>query len=74
VADPQPIVAAPAALVGQDATTVIFDAPAAGEVAVRVRYHRWFTVSGGAEAGADGDWTVVRVPAGGRYTLTSSLL
>ncbi|MEU4424588.1 hypothetical protein AB0F81_28545 [Actinoplanes sp. NPDC024001] len=73
VADPRPIVAAPATLVRQDSASVVFDAPAAGEIPVRVRHHRWFTVSGGATVTADGDWTVVRVPAAGRYTLTSTL-
>ncbi|WP_229072334.1 hypothetical protein [Actinoplanes sp. DH11] len=56
-----------------DAVAVVFDAPSAGEVPIRVRYHRWLTVSGGASAAADGVWTRVRVPAAGRYTLTSSL-
>lgn len=73
VAGPRPIVAAPAALVSQDAATVVFDAPAASEVAIRVRHHRWFTVTGGATVSADGEWTRVRVPAAGRYTLTSAL-
>ncbi|MBW6436744.1 enterotoxin A family protein [Actinoplanes hulinensis] len=74
VADPRPVVAAPATLVRQDGATIVFDAPAAGEVAVRVRHHRWLTASGGATVTADGEWTRVRVPAAGRYTLTSSLI
>ncbi|GGN79854.1 MFS transporter [Actinoplanes lobatus] len=74
VADPRPIVAAPATLVRQDGATIVFDAPAAGEVPVRVRHHRWLTASGGATVTADGEWTRVRVPAAGRYTLTSSLI
>ncbi|GGN29408.1 hypothetical protein FHR83_007733 [Actinoplanes campanulatus] len=74
VADPRPIVAAPATLVRQDGATIVFDAPAAGEVAVRVRHHRWLTASGGATVTADGEWTRVRVPAAGRYTLTSRLV
>jgi hypothetical protein len=73
VAAPRPIVAAPATLVRQDAATVVLDAPAAGEIAVRVRHHRWLAVSGGATVTADGDWTRLRVPAAGRYALTSSL-
>jgi hypothetical protein len=73
VAGPQPIVAPPATLVTQDAASVTFDVPAAGDVVVRVRHSRWLTVSGGASAEATGEWTVVRVPAAGRYTLTSRL-
>ncbi|MEU4623052.1 hypothetical protein AB0G04_24150 [Actinoplanes sp. NPDC023801] len=73
VASPRPIVAAPATLVRQDAASLVLDAPAAGEIGVRVRHHRWLTASGGATVTADGDWTRLRVPAAGRYTLTSSL-
>ncbi|MFC7533469.1 hypothetical protein [Actinoplanes sp. GCM10030250] len=73
VTDPRPIVAAPATLVRQDGASIVFDAPAAGEIAVRARHHRSVTVSGGASVSADGDWTRVRVPAAGRYALTSSL-
>jgi hypothetical protein len=62
-----------AGLVRQDAASVVFDASAAGEIDVRVRYHRWLTVTGGATVLTDGDWTRVRVPGPGRYTLTSSL-
>jgi hypothetical protein len=71
VADPQPIVARPATLVSQTAAAVTFDAPAAGDVTVRVRHYRWLRATGGASVAACGDWTVVRVPAPGRYTLTS---
>ncbi|MEV4347343.1 hypothetical protein AB0J83_23050 [Actinoplanes sp. NPDC049596] len=71
VSDPRPLVAGPATLVGQTATTVTFDAPAAGEVALRVRYYRWLTASGDADVLRDGDWTRVRVPAPGRYVLAS---
>ncbi|MFC3743079.1 hypothetical protein ACFOS3_39055, partial [Paractinoplanes deccanensis] len=71
VTAPHPIVAAPATLASQTATTVSFDAPAAGEVPVRVRFSRRLTASHGAEVVRDGDWTRVRVPAAGRYTLTS---
>ncbi|MEU4691045.1 hypothetical protein [Actinoplanes sp. NPDC023714] len=61
-------------LVDQDAASATFDAASAGEVRVRIRYHRWLTVTGGASIGADGLWTTVRVPAAGRYTIGSSLL
>jgi hypothetical protein len=71
VADPQTIVAPPARLVGHTATTLTFDAPAAADIAVRVRYHRWLTASGGAAVEQTGAWTLVRVPSPGRYTLTS---
>jgi hypothetical protein len=67
VADPQPIVAFQT---GHTAATLTFDAPAAGDVRVRVRYHRWLTAAG-ATVRPDGVWTVVTVPRPGRYTLTS---
>ncbi|MGV9214939.1 hypothetical protein ACTFTM_24010 [Micromonospora sp. RB23] len=69
VADPTPLVAAPAELVRADGAAVTFRAPAAGPVAVRVRHSRWLTASGGATVAADGDWTVVTVPRAGEYTL-----
>jgi hypothetical protein len=71
VADPRPIVAPPATLVAQSATAVTFDAPQAGTVTIQVRHYRWLTVDHGASVAASGDWTLVRVPAAGRYTLTS---
>ncbi|GLW32347.1 hypothetical protein [Actinoplanes regularis] len=71
VADPRPIVAAPATLIRQTAAAITWTAPAAGEVRVRVRWYRWLTASGGATVHRDGDWTVVRVPGPGRYTLSS---
>jgi hypothetical protein len=73
VTDPRPIVAAPAVMVGQSATAVTFDAPDSGTVGLRVRHYRWLTATGGATVVASGVWTLVRVPAPGRYTLTSSL-
>jgi hypothetical protein len=73
VTDPQPIVAPPATLVGHHAAGLTFDAPAAGDVTVRVRYHRWLTASGDAAVEASGMWTVVRVPSPGRYTLSSAV-
>ena len=71
VADPQPIVAPPATLVEQDAAALTFDVGASLDVVVKVRYHRWLTASGGAVVEPTGDWTLIRVPAPGRYTLTS---
>jgi hypothetical protein len=71
VADPQPIVAPPATLVSQSATAITFDATDSGTVAIRVRHHPWLTASNGATVAASGVWTLVRVPARGRYTLTS---
>jgi hypothetical protein len=70
VADPEPIVAPPATLVSHTAAAVTFDAPAGGDVTIRVRHHRWLRAKG-AIVEASGEWTVVRVPAPGRYTLTS---
>ncbi|BCB84069.1 hypothetical protein [Phytohabitans suffuscus] len=71
VPDPTPVVAAPATLVPGDAATLTFDAPAAGEVLVRVRHSRWLTIDGGATLAPDGGWTLARVPGPGRYTVTS---
>ncbi|MEU5914352.1 hypothetical protein [Micromonospora sp. NPDC047527] len=71
VADPTPLVAAPAELVRADGAAVTFRAPAAGPVAVRVRHSRWLAASGGATVTADGDWTTVTVPRPGEYTLGS---
>ncbi|WP_412747242.1 hypothetical protein [Krasilnikovia sp. MM14-A1004] len=68
---PVPLVAAPARLVAHTAAAVTFDAPAAGEVRLRVRHSRWLHADHGASVAKDGDWTVVRVPAPGRYTVRS---
>ncbi|MET8123918.1 hypothetical protein [Micromonospora sp. NPDC005189] len=71
VADPTPLVAAPAELVRADGAAVTFRAPTAGPVAIRVRHSRWLAASGGATVAADGDWTTVTVPRPGDYTLGS---
>lgn len=71
VPDPVPIVGAPATLVAHDAARLTFDAPAAGQFPLKVRHSRWLEVTGGATLAPDGAWSVVRVPAPGRYTLTS---
>ncbi|MER5335571.1 hypothetical protein [Micromonospora sp. NPDC002717] len=71
VAEPTPIVGAPADLVARDGASVTFRAPAAGTVPVRVRHSRWLTASGGATVAADGDWTAVTVPRAGTYRLGS---
>jgi hypothetical protein len=71
VAGPQPIVAAPATLAGYTADSLTVDAPAAGDVEIRVRYHRWLSASGGARVGRSGVWTVLHAPGPGRYRLSS---
>jgi hypothetical protein len=71
VADPQPIVPPPATLVSQSAASVTFDVPTAGDVTVRVHHYDWLHADHGAVVAASGDWTLVRVPRPGRYTLTS---
>ncbi|MDT4994827.1 MAG: hypothetical protein QOH97_4719 [Actinoplanes sp.] len=73
VADPDPVVAPPATMVGQDAATITFDAPTAGDIVLRVRYYRWLRATGGARVTASGTWTLVRVTGPGRYTLSSRL-
>jgi hypothetical protein len=69
------IVEGPATLVGATADGVVFEATGAGEVLVRVRWSRWLTVSGPADArlAPVGDWTTVRVAGPGRYELTGAL-
>jgi hypothetical protein len=71
VSGPEPIVAPPATLVAQTAASLTFDAPAAGDYTIRVRHYRWLTATRDAKVEASGVWTLVRVPAPGRYTLTS---
>lgn len=71
VADPQPIVAPPAALVSQDAGSLVFDAPVAGDVIVRVRHYRWLRTVPAASIEPSGEWTRIRVRSPGRYRLTS---
>ena len=71
VADAQPIVAAPATLVGYDAASLTIVSPAAGDVPLRVRYYRWLTATGGAQVRRSGAWTTLHVPGPGRYTLAS---
>ncbi|MEU7843504.1 hypothetical protein AB0B39_21410 [Micromonospora sp. NPDC049114] len=71
VADPTPLVAAPAELVRADGAALTFRAPTAGPVAVRVRHSRWLVASGGATVTADGDWSTVTVPHAGEYTVGS---
>jgi hypothetical protein len=73
VTDPQPLVAAPAELVASDRGGVTFDAPAAGEVLVRVRWSRWLTLDGGSVAPGPDGWTLLHLAGPGRYRLTSAL-
>ena len=73
VLDAEPIVAPPAMLVEQDGASLTFDAPVAGDVMVRVRHYRWLSVRPAAVVEPAGVWTRVRVPAPGRYRITSSL-
>ncbi|MCM4084773.1 hypothetical protein [Paractinoplanes hotanensis] len=70
VADPRPIVAAPARLVRQDAASLTFDATP-GTVPVRVRWNRWLTVDNDATLERQGDWLAVKVTDQGRYTISS---
>jgi hypothetical protein len=71
VADPQPIVAPPAALVSQTAAALTLDTGATLNVVVKVHYYRWLKASGGAVVEPSGNWTLIRAPSPGRYTLTS---
>lgn len=73
VVDAEPVVAPPAMTVEQAGASVTFDAPAAGDVMVRVRYYRWLRVEPAAVVEPAGVWTRVRVPGPGRYRLTSAL-
>ncbi|WP_249998200.1 hypothetical protein [Actinoplanes sp. M2I2] len=67
----RPIVSPPARLVRQDAASLTVDAAAAGTVALRLRWSRWLTADNGATLERQGDWTTMRVPGSGRYTVTS---
>jgi hypothetical protein len=71
VQDPQPIVAPPATLVSQTASSLTFDAPEAGTVTLRIRHYPFLRVDNRAALAPNGVWTLVRVPAAGRYTVTS---
>jgi hypothetical protein len=71
VSDPQPIVGAPGSLAGYTAASLTVDAPMAGDIPLRVRYYRWLHASGNAKVLRSGVWTVLRVPAPGRYRLSS---
>jgi hypothetical protein len=73
VADPVPIVAAPAVLTGRDAAHLTFSTPGAGDVPIKVRWSRWLTVTGGGSVRRDGDWVRVHVDGPGSYTLGSAL-
>lgn len=71
VADPTPMVEAPAELVDLSPATVVFRTCSAGELLLRVRYSRWLSVTGGAQAVRDGAWTRVTVPGPGVYQVGS---
>jgi hypothetical protein len=71
VASPQPIVAAPAILAAHTADSLTVDAPAAGDIALKIRYYRWLKSSGGATVSKSGVWTTLHVPRPGRYRLSS---
>ncbi|MEU6023668.1 hypothetical protein [Micromonospora sp. NPDC047134] len=71
VTDPTPLVGAPGELLRTDGASVTFRTTGAATVPVRVRHSRWLTASGGAIVTADGDWTAVRLPRAGTYTLGS---
>ncbi|GGK87947.1 hypothetical protein GCM10012284_22510 [Mangrovihabitans endophyticus] len=73
VRDVQPIVAPPASLVAQDAASLTLNAPDAADIVVRVRYYPWLRADGGALVEQSGRWTLLRVPAPGRYTLSSAV-
>jgi hypothetical protein len=63
-----------AMLVSSTPGGVTVDAATAGDIVVRVRWSALLTADGGAcVAQADDGWTDLRVPAAGRYTLTSGL-
>ncbi len=64
-----------ATLVSSTPGAVEFASAKPGAVTVRVRWSNWLTADDHADVDpAAGGWTQVRVPAAGRYTLTSSLI
>lgn len=70
-----PLVTGPAVLREAAADRTVFEATAAGEVLVRVRWSRWLAVDGpgGACLAPAGEWVTVRVSEPGRYALTGSV-
>jgi hypothetical protein len=73
VVAPEPLVSG-ASLVASTPGGVTVDAPAAGDVLVRVRWSALLSADDGAcVAPAPGGWTDLRVPGPGRYALTSGL-
>ena len=70
----QPSIVDGATLVSSTGAAVTLDAPAPGDVTVRVRWSGWLRVRGPAgarlRAGPAG-WTTLRAPSAGRYTVTS---
>ncbi|WP_229400350.1 hypothetical protein [Micromonospora okii] len=74
VSDPTPLVAAPGALVGQDAVSVTFRMPGPGTARVRVRHSPWLRVDGQAVLRPDGGWTAVTVSRPGTYRISTAPL
>jgi hypothetical protein len=72
-----PLVAAPGALVGQNAAQLVVEAPADSVVIMRIRWWRWLTVRAGpADAciARTADGVALRVgKVGGRYVISSDL-
>ena len=64
-----------AELVEATGKAVTFDAASAGDILVRVTMSRWLVVTGPtvASLAEEGMWTIVRVTAPGRYTVSSGL-
>jgi hypothetical protein len=71
VVAPQPIVAPPATLISHTAAALTFDTGDTLTVVLKVHYYRWLRASGGATVEPSGNWTLIRAPSPGRYTLTS---
>lgn len=71
----EPLVAGPAVLREAAADRTVFEADAAGEVLVRVRWSRWLAIDGPGEAclAPAGEWAAVRVTEPGEYALTGSV-
>jgi hypothetical protein len=73
VASEPGIVAGPASLVEAAPDRVVVAVTRPGEVSLRVRWSRWLRVDGPACLAPAGDWTTLRTPEPGSYTISGSL-
>jgi hypothetical protein len=73
VADPRPLVAAPALVVSSGRTALVFRSETPVTVRADVRWSRWLSLVGPGCLERDGERVQVRITGAGTLTLTSSL-